>query len=251
MNLGNLPAVSIDPTLPVPNYKHVNEIDFAEHFGLTTLRTIDKSHMDEDARAELSAVFGKLREWKERLKTVPDASFVLLGNPGIGKTHIARAAHDSMCSVQHGFDDMIDLNDPDSLSLIRHSRFYTAKEVMSVLVDGTFKIETRTVYKDFQPMQVQQIKMIVIDEVGREGKIQWEKADYESQESAKRDHYFTLINKMVGKCGFFMTSNVTALQFREFFDGATYSRIMGMCAPGHIYEMTKVPDYRTIISGRA
>lgn len=59
-----------------------------------------------------------------------------------------------------------------------------------------------------------------------------------------REQFFQIINTVSRRHGFLMTSNVPPKTIERQIGGAAYSRLLGMCGPKGIVDMSGVPDYR-------
>jgi len=232
-----------------------------DYLGITRLDSLKTDHMQAKVAVAYEGGLTAVREWRERIKTLPrdvrrGRMFVVCSQgKGCGKTHIAEAALDSFNEVV--FDDfaqeyaLTGTGDPQpNFSMMRHGRFFKANELMDALaaVDG----EKTLIHGVVRPSD----RIIVVDDVGREGKRKYEKRDEESQGETIRQLYYNFFDfcyqrTAMGKpVNIFLTSNLMWSELSGFFNDATMSRITEMAPSGNVWEMKGVPDYRQLMSGR-
>lgn len=235
-----------------PNLVNIRDFDIRKHYGLVSLRDLKRDHLDKTQNDELDRLFAALRSWKVRRQTHPEASFLLLGDPGRGKSLIARCVYNSFFEAVYGAD-FVDVTDVESyVALEAYARYVTSSDLMAQLADRQFSLEKRTrLHADGRFVSEEATRLVVVDEIGEESRIPWTSSHYESQELARVDFYYQFFETLNSRdVGFFATSNFTSDEFMRYFSDKTVSRIQGMIAEGHIFEIEHLPDYRLIKTGR-
>jgi DNA replication protein DnaC len=239
----DLTAVTIAPS---PVVRRATVDDIANHYGLSRLTDLTTGHMQADQAARYNALIAKIRKWKEETVHNPGLSFLLSSQQvGTGKTHIAKAINASFCSV---VGEMEYIGEEPQFSLEYSSKMYTARELIQLLGGD----ETMGLW-DIVPKH---IKCLVIDDLGREGYLNYVKADQQLEE--KQTRYFHLINHLYetrrnGRfpVSLFITTNLTAQEVQALLGDATWSRLLEMCPLGYIVQLAGIDDYRRVKSGRA
>lgn len=64
-----------------------------------------------------------------------------------------------------------------------------------------------------------------------------------------REQFYHLINKIHERHGLLITSNHSPEQIEQEIGGASWSRLLGMCGPKGLVDMSAVPDYRLYKAG--
>lgn len=239
----NLTAVTL---APAPTRRRATVDDIAHQYGLSRLKDLTTAHMSHEQADRYKKLLAKIRQWKQEAATVPGLSFVLSSQQvGTGKTHIAKAINASFCSV---VGEMEYIGDEPQFSLEYAAKLYTARELIQLLGGD-----------DLLPLWAivpKHIKCLVIDDLGREGYLDFVKADQQLEE--KQSRYFHLINHLyeVRRNGrypvsLFITTNLTANEVRELLGEASWSRLLEMAPKGFIVQLDGIDDYRKVKSGRA
>ncbi len=97
-------------------------------------------------------------------------------------------------------------------------------------------------------------KVVVIDDVGREGELRFSKRD-ETQLVEKQARYYRVINYCYELfqqgCGIslIVTSNLRLKALAEFLGGASWTRLLQMAPNGCVRDLTGVRNYRPYIRG--
>lgn len=234
-----------------------------DHLGVISLDDLQTGHMHPKTASEYKVGLTAVRQWRQRLGSIAPNNpqgrmFVVCSKQtGGGKTHIASAVLASFCKVvpETGSGEYRTWTQNGQLhanfSLDRRGgRFLTAKELMDqmALIDG----DKVTIHSVVRPSD----KIIVIDDVGREGKRKWTSQKDEDQEKTTAQLYYDFFNHCYQRTvngnpvSIFLTSNLLWDEMRTFFNDATLSRINELAPRGHVWEMKGVPEYRIIKSGR-
>ncbi len=215
-----------------------------------TLATLDLTwHPKVQTAVNAAREWQKLRRWQvaenkrqrdagEAITVRPNASLVLLATAkdpvnctgyGCGKTHIAKAAL---------WSDALWL---DEQPLAPTGNFYEAARLLANL-DG-----------DTLPGSEITGPILVIDDVGTEGTIQY--VAKEAQQHERHARYFKAINYAYEHgngqgTSVIITANLTTDQLAAHIGGRAWSRLLEMAPSGLIVDLTGVPDYRRKQGGR-
>lgn len=126
----------------------------------------------------------------------------------------------------------------------------TRREDLRIHQSGVF-MESRQLMARFDDDNVTPVpggNPLVIDDVGREGTLRWEKRDPELQLQEKQDRYYTVVDKCYQKNrNLVITSNMSAKELAAFLGGATWSRLLQMCPPQFRINMTGIRDMRPLL----
>jgi len=219
-------AAEVETALPI------DKINLTEHFGLVSLDDLTVDHMPEDIQQGFMAMLMKIGEWRDAVDDHPGLSLVLTSdNPGVGKTKIARAMVDSFSRVIFGSESLFAPIFPSDLALVREGAFRTSREIMEMAAES-FYIDPK-------------IRMLVIDDVGREGIIRYVKTDVETQTYERQARYYSVVDYCYrNKVSLLLTSNLSYEELKGFFDEATWSRLRQMAPAGYVWEISGVPDFR-------
>lgn len=174
------------------------------------------------------------RTWAERKwNGVDEASLVLVGPTGVGKTHIARAVLWSM--VQAAVDDD---GAPIAGTERPVGRFYVANDLIQQLDASTRAGQL-----------VGNAPILVIDDVGAEQNIEFVSGD--GQQREKQQRYFKLINYCYDfRVSLVITSNLSLGALKDTFGDRAWSRLQQMAPAGFMLDMSGAPDWRVKRSGR-
>ena len=182
------------------------------------------------------------RAWAERKREgQSDASLIIVGPYGAGKTHIAKAILWSM--TQSALDDN-GKPMPDTEAPI--GRFFLANDLIQQMEATTRASHLIPVGNELVPA----VPVLVIDDVGAEQQIEY--AGNEERQALERQHrYF----KVIEHCYVFgisvvMTSNLALNRLAEHVGGRCWSRLQEMAPAGFMVDLTGVPDWRKSRSGR-
>lgn len=124
----------------------------------------------------------------------------------------------------------------------------TAPELMERMDDKDFRVARLIGSPEVN-------RVVVIDDVGREGELRFSKRDDDPQLKEKQARYYRVINYCYELfqqgCGIslIVTSNLRLKPLAEFLGGASWSRLLQMSPSGFMRDMTGVRNYRPYIRG--
>lgn len=233
-------------TIPAPSIRRATMNDVRRVYKQPSLADLSTSHMTTEQREGYERVLTNVRKWRQDVPYNRGLSFMLSSKQvGVGKTHIAKAVNASFCRV---IGNMEFRNDVPEFWLEYRSRLYTARELINLLGGDQ--------QKELWQIVPKHIQCLVIDDLGREGYIDYVKADQQAQE--KQSRYFHLLNHLYETrrngnypVNIFITTNLTTDEVQELLGDANWSRLLEMCPRGYIQEMSGLTDYRRVASGRA
>ena len=232
--------------LPAPVVRNATPADARKTYNLASLQELTTAHMTTGQRQRYDGLLLNVRKWRQDALSNNGLSFLLSSKQvGVGKTHIAKAVNASFCSF---VGDMEYIDDVPQFRVSYSSRLYTARKLINLLGGD----EQKSVWE----IVPRHVKCLVIDDLGREGYLDYVKADQQLQE--KQSRYFHLINHLYETrrngqhpVNIFITTNLTAKEIQELLGEANWSRLLQMCPKGNILELDGIEDYRSISRGRA
>ena len=235
-------------TIPTPSAQKVIPLSFADIVKRENIPTLDDLKTDH-----MSAEQGKLflqkirlfREW-DRVRRTQGLSIIICGSYGIGKSYIANCLAHTRLNVEWGIGNEPSLVDGvPNYQVHISSRFMTARDLMTII--------TRD--KHYSPKSLFQggINTFVIDEIGREGKIDFVKADDQASEIQSR--YYEIVNYVATiapdkRPSLIFTTNLETTELNQVFNGATRSRLSMLAPRPYILNMPKLPNYWQRLGGR-
>jgi len=196
-----------------------------------TLHDLDTSH------PTMQAAVGMARAWAERKRNGDiEASMVLLGPVGTGKTHIARAILWSIC-----------LATEEGQPIAPAGKFFLASDLLLKFSP------TNTSWGGVEMPRaadiIGNVPIVVVDDVGAEGTIPYVKADEQEQERQAR--YFRAIDYCyTWRISLVITSNLSTNQLKAHIGPRCWDRLSQMAPSGFIFDLTGVPSWRQKESGR-
>lgn len=249
-----MPDIRNYKTIPLPVVRKATIADVRREYELASLDQLTTNHMSQQQKEWFNGLVANVKRWREAVKTTPYESFIISSKEvGIGKTHIAKAIMTTFSSI---VGDLEYQDDVPQFKLWKRAKMYTAPELIRQIGIEGMGISTLIPAK---------VKCIIIDDLGREGYIDYVKADQQANE--KRRRYFELINYMyehrrkarLGYAGrvereataLFITTNLSTVEIKELMGDAAYSRLLHLCPIGNIYEINGLDDYRRVATGRA
>lgn len=232
--------------IPAPVTRKATQADARREYNLVSLNDLTTDHMTPNQRQRYDGLLSNVRQWRQDALSNNGLSFVLSSQQvGVGKTHIAKAVNASFCTF---IGDMEYTDDVPQFRVAYSSRLYTARALINMLGGD----EQKSVWE----IVPRHIKCLVIDDLGREGYLDYVKADQQLQE--KQSRYFHLINHLYETrrngqhpVNIFITTNLNAAEIKELLGEANWSRLLQMCPRGNILELDGIDDYRRVSSGRA
>lgn len=208
----------------------------------SNIRTVSQAKLsDLDTSHPLVAeAVDMARAWAERKKAgVSNASLVLCGPVGTGKTHIARAILWSICY------------ELDGVAVQPAGRFWSAIDMLMLFTP---------IQNDWGGVEISQASqvvgnapIVVIDDVGTEQAIPFVKADDQAHERASR--YFRMIDYCCGDdnrpgVSVVITSNLSLANLERHIGKRAWSRLLEMAPAGYMIDLAGVPDWRRKAGGR-
>ncbi len=240
------PRITDFTILPDKEVRQATMADVRHDYNLPSLSELTTNHMSHEKRQRFERLIISVRKWRQDAPTNSGLSFLLSSKQvGVGKTHIAKAVNASFCRV---VGNMQYIGDVAQFRVEHRSRLFTARQLINLLGGDA--------QKDLWEIVPKHVTCLVIDDLGREGYLDYVKADQQGQE--KESRYFHLINHLyeTRKNGrfpvnLFITTNLTANEVQTLLGEASWSRLLQMCPKGYIVEPGELDDYRRIVSGRA
>jgi DNA replication protein DnaC len=212
--------------------------------GWQTWNDIKYDHLNDTERATLETAVSSAKKYVTEYQDRPGVGMILVAGKvdgdmdrtgyGCGKTTIAKIIHShiSVTSYAAGI--------PGSLSIRPTGRFYEARALMALFDKDNF--DQRYTFSQFG-------NLLVIDDVGREGTLKWEKRDPELQLQEKQDRYYSIINHCyTSGVGVVVTSNLTSRELATFLGGASWSRLLQIVPKRYRVNMTGIRDMRPLIA---
>lgn len=195
-----------------------------------SLGDLDTSH---PMMAEAVAI---VRRWADRKRDGhDDASLVLCGPYGTGKTHIARAVLWSICYTV------------DDTPVAPTGKFFHAADLLLKLSPTKTEWGGTEVPRpaDF----IGNVPIVVIDDAGSEQAIPFVAKDDQMAEMQAR--YFRVIDYCYQfNTSLILTSNLSIPQLQTHLGGRSWDRLCEMAPKGFMYDLTGVPSWRQKESGR-
>jgi DNA replication protein DnaC len=196
------------------------------------------------------------RLWAQRKRDgYQDASLILCGNNGAGKTHIAQAIWWSMCDVV--VDAMpglkIEYGKPLPGYASRPSgRFYLSNDLLGVMGQSRDP-ETGITLPTRASSVIGYPPLIVIDDIGLEQAIPFVK--HEQQEDERHARLFKVINHCQSNISVIITSNKTWPELSRYIGKRAADRLLQMApvlptGDSFVVDMFDVPSYRRRQGGR-
>ncbi len=250
-----MPRISEQKLTTAVVRKATNE-DVIKEFNLNTLSQLQTSHMNSEQEGWFNGLLKRVRHWRKDVENNPQESFIISSSIGIGKTHISKAVMTTFATI---IGDMEYVGTEPRFQMVNNALLYTAPDIIRKLGE----LEKGVGVSLLIPRR---IRCLVIDDMGREGNLPYVKA--ENQKEEKRKRYFELINylyehRRVSTHGYrdyldrknavslFITTNLSSKELEDMLGAAVFSRLLQLCPRGNIFELSGIPDYRRVVTGRA
>lgn len=227
------------------DYRPVTFDQALASLNLPRLDDLTTDHLNSGQRQNFNELLATVRRWRGLIAYTPGLSFAILSpNIGIGKTHIAQSVATSFASIT---GDLAYENDLPLFSIQNSARIYTARELINLLGGDNAQ--------PLSQIAPAYIRCLVIDDLGREGYLDYVKAS--DQQNEKQARYFHLIDYIYKRrrgsqpVSLFITSNYLAADVENLIGPAAWDRLLELAPRGYIREITGLPSYRRIASGRS
>ena len=202
-------------------------------------RIVERATLDEldNTHGTVQAAIKMARAWAERKRRGEnEASVVLVGPVGTGKTHIARSILWSLC-----------LATEDGRPVAPAGKFFLASDLL--LKFSPASTSWGGVEMPRAADIIGQAPIVVIDDVGAEGVIPYVKTD--EQEHERQARYFRAIDYCyTWRVSLVITSNMSLQQLQAHLGPRCWDRLGQMAPRGFMFDLTGVPSWRQKESGR-
>ena len=216
--------------------------NYIKEQGWETFDMFKFDHLSEKEALILSNAIKSARAFIEEIKDGKTPSMILLSGAvdgditrtgyGCGKTTLAKIIYRMANYVQY-------VSETKDIWVHSLGKIYSSRELMALFEDS-----------DKAAYAIKNLKrLIIIDDIGREGTLQWEKRDPTIQAEEKQDRYYTVINHCYeNEISVAMTSNMSSRELADFLGGASWSRLLQMCPKRYRINMTGIPDMRPLLA---
>lgn len=224
------------------------------YFGVRQLSDLCNDHMSKVQKQRWAAIIGAVVEWRQRVDDIPHdkahGRMLILSSPenGNGKTEIARALMHTFNTINMAGDEPTLTHDPyrgtfPNFSITNLASFFSMHKI--------FKEE----WKGDEAVEMLRGKRVVVwDDLGKEGVREFIAAPL--QVDFREDRYHQMIDAVYGRCrsghpvNVIVTTNLTYQQLEQHLSTASWSRVQEMCPMGNFLQISGVPRYRELLSGR-
>jgi DNA replication protein DnaC len=211
----------------------------ARQLQRVSLNTLDTKH------ALVANAVQKAREWAARKNDgYEDASLILSGPNGVGKTHIARAI---WWSRVYEVDDMEGYETPID-------KFIMAADLLLQL-SPTRNDNGLDVIPRIADLIGENPAMVIVDDIGKEQSLPYIGKDEQATE--RRARFFRFFDHCYSKAvSVIITTNLSLAhgrdsQFSQYIGVASFDRLSEMAPAGFMVGLQGVPSWRVLKSGRA
>ena len=200
--------------------------------------------MTVDEHAKFDQAVSAARQFLAEMRTKPGLSMILRAcavpgdarrsGYGCGKTTLAKIIHHQNMVMQFA------PGAPESLTVKSRGLYLEARQAMDLFSSGKFA--PHQIFAAFG-------NLVVLDDVGREGSIRYEKRDVEAQMAEKRARYYNIIDWCYSqKISVIMTCNMHAAELAQLLHGASWSRLLEMAPDRYRLDMTGIQDMRPLLA---
>ena len=213
-----------------------------------TTRTLEKVSLDtlDTSHPQVATAVQAARDWQKRRRSDHlDASLVLAGSYGTGKTHIARAILWTTVDGPEGHPD----------AWVPAGKFFMANDLLLLMAAHQDRA-TGMVSAPRPSTLVGSAPLVVIDDIGGQQAIPFIKQDEVSQESEIHARYFRFIDYCyTSMVGIIATTNLSIAggnrsDFAQHIGGRAFDRLSQMAPAGFMVGLHGVPSWRVKSSGR-
>lgn len=240
---GTGPAVAPAP-LPVETWEPSQD-DFDKAYavlGVPKWEDFRFDHLPADEAKTLQTAISAVKTYIVESKKKRGLSLILIASKvdnirtgyGCGKTTLAQIVHGSF--YRSVWAESI----KNSLRVSKAGSFYEARKLMAKFDAPNF---------DLHNFLTSICDVLIIDDVGREGNLRYEKRDPEIQAQEKRDRYYSIINHCyTNRIPVVITSNLTSRELADHLGGATWSRLLNLAPKEYRVNMTGITDMRPLLA---
>lgn len=236
---------------PAPVFQEPEQLSAALAAGRVSLDTLDTSH------PKMRQAVHMAREWAERKRRgCNDASLVLCGDNGVGKTHIARAIWWSIVLRVMDAPDV-----PGQAGKPRQGyecsdqplgKFTVSNDLIAGFGSSTDP-ETGVTVPVRAADRIGYPPMLIIDDVGLEQSIQF--VGKEFQEAERHARFFSILNHCYGNVSVIITTNLDWARLSTHIGKRAADRLQQMAprmasGDSFIVDLFGVPSYRRKVGGR-
>ncbi|MCO5188505.1 MAG: hypothetical protein M9928_15480 [Anaerolineae bacterium] len=247
---GNAPSSESDSNLadterPLASPDEIEALRL--YCGIPILSDLNTDHLNAAEQKLWAGMMTAAYQWRDRHLEEPGLSFVLLSEPGkswlysgygCGKTHVARALMFSRSKLH--WTGTVE----GSVLYADRACYFRAAEIMALFDQDGFSPES---------IAKAGTRVVVVDDLGREGNLRWEKRTPEAQRAEKQARYFRLIDHCYWskpRISLILTANMNRAGLTEFLGEASMSRLDEMAPAGFMWDLSGLPDVRRVRSGR-
>ena len=219
---------------------------YMKNQGWPTFDAFTFDHLETKAEVDcLKAAIDTTKEFSKLVQGGNGASMIVLASAidgdlertgyGCGKTTLARCVH-----YKNGTMRWVRDIGQESAQMSQNGSFYEARQLMAI-----FDKDDYNPHYGFGFIG----NLLVVDDVGREGSLKWERRDPESQLQEKQGRYYNVINYCYEKgISVLITSNFASRELAAFLGGATWSRLLQMCPKKFRINLTGIRDMRPLLA---
>jgi DNA replication protein DnaC len=206
-------------------------------YGIKAPKFPRLTDLDTSVHPLMESAVATTRKWCDRkCSGVADASLILLGPVGTGKTHIARSI---FWAFRQGLDD----GTPTSPL----GDFYHASNLM-MKMSPTKDKDTGMTETPRPANFIGSKPLLVIDDIGTEQKLPYIAAD--DQQAELQARYFSVIDYCYQRVSLIITSNLNARELANHLGPRCWDRLNEMAPSGYMLSLASVPSWRVRRSGR-
>ena len=207
---------------PIPKF-------LAFHHDIPRLDDLTADHMSQAQQVKFGALLATVRQWRNEWT---EGRSLVLASPrfGIGKTHIAKALAASFdtLAIVDGTETAL-INGRPNWQIMKRSKVITARQYMDAIDKG-------------QQVTSRNTRVLVLDDLGREGNIEYVAKDNQVAEIQSR--YFELINYCNDmQISLIVTTNHRVSEIPSLIGEASWSRLQGMAPRGYILGAWRLSRY--------